>query len=210
MPRVGLTSSIVIREAADLADEIGYDALTLTALASRLNVAVPSLYKHVAGLDDLRRGVALMAVEELGGVLRAATDEGGAEGEHAGPTGDEGRPGRDLRALATAYRRYALDHPGRYAATVRAAPAGDRELQAASDATLRTVFELLEASGLRGDDVVHAARSLRAALHGFASLEAAGGFGLPQVVERSFEWMVEAFEDGLKARLDRGDTVAAQ
>ncbi|MEX1295569.1 MAG: TetR-like C-terminal domain-containing protein, partial [Candidatus Limnocylindrales bacterium] len=42
--------------------------------------------------------------------------------------------------------------------------------------------------------------SLRAALHGFASLESAGGFGLPQDVERSFEWMVQAFEGGLLAR----------
>ena len=203
MPRAGLTTPIVVREAADLADEIGYDALTLTALASRLNVAVPSLYKHVGGLDDLRRSVALMAVGELGSVIRAALHDNDARRERSGPTGDQRAHENDLHALATAYRRYALDHPGRYAATVRAAPAGDREFQTASDATLRTVFDVLEASGLRGDDVVHAARSLRAALHGFASLEAAGGFGLPQDVGESFEWMVETFEDGLAARFDR-------
>lgn len=188
VPRAGLTTSVVVREAADLADEIGYDALTLTVLASRLNVAVPSLYKHVGGLDDLRRGIALMAIDELGSVMRTAVDDTIA---------------RDLHALATAYRRYALDHPGRYAATVRAAPAGDHELLKASDATLQIVFDALEASGLRGDDLVHAARGLRAALHGFASLETAGGFGLPQDVDRSFEWMLEAFEDGLNARADQ-------
>ncbi|MEX1296689.1 MAG: TetR family transcriptional regulator, partial [Candidatus Limnocylindrales bacterium] len=75
MPRAGLSTDIVVHEAADLADEIGYDALTLTALATRLNVAVPSLYKHVGGLDALRRQVALLAVEELGSAMRAAGGE---------------------------------------------------------------------------------------------------------------------------------------
>lgn len=191
MPRAGLTTTVVICEAADLADEIGYDALTLTALASRLNVAVPSLYKHVGGLDDLRRGVALMAVAELGSAMRAAVHDS-----------DDRTASSDLHALSTAYRRYALDHPGRYAATVRAAPASDRELQTAGEVALRAVFDALEASGLRGDDLVHAARSLRAALHGFASLEVAGGFGLPQDVDRSFEWMVENFEAGLVTQVD--------
>ena len=192
MPRAGLTTAVVVRAAADLADELGYDALTLTALASRLNVAVPSLYKHVGSLDDLRRGVALMAIDELGTVMRDAVHDSPAR-----------TPRTDLHALAAAYRRYALDHPGRYAATVRAAPARDREYRTASDATLRTVFGALEANGLQGDDLVHAARGLRAALHGFASLEAAGGFGLPQDVEWSFEWTIENFEDGLTAQVDR-------
>ena len=192
MPRAGLSTASVICEAADLADEIGYDALTLTALASRLNVAVPSLYKHVGSLHDLRRGVALLAVGELGAVLRAALDHR----ESCTPTSG-------LHELAAAYRRYVLDHPGRYAATVRAAPAADHELKAAGDAAVRTVLDALETCGSRGDDLVHAARALRAALHGFVSLEAAGGFALPQDVDRSFEWMVENFEDGLAARIDR-------
>ncbi len=189
MPRAGLSTSVVVEAAADLADEIGYDALTLTALASRLNVAVPSLYKHVGSLDDLRRSVALMAVQELGAAMRAALG-----------SGDAGTAERDLHAVAAAYRRYALEHPGRYAATVRAAPGGDQELLAASDATVQVVLGVLEAYGLRGDDRIHAARALRAALHGFASLETAGGFGLPQDVERSFDWMVETFDGGLVGR----------
>lgn len=192
MPRAGLSPTIVVREAADLADEIGYDALTLTALASRLNVAVPSLYKHVGGLDEVRRGVALLAIKELGSAMDGALGRGGAA-----------EPGRDLHAVAAAYRHYALEHPGRYAATVRA-PAGDQELLAASEATVQVVLGVLEALGLRGDDRIHAARGLRAALHGYASLETAGGFGLPQDVERSFDWMVETFEVGLVGRDDRG------
>jgi len=191
MPRAGLSTAVVVREGADLADEIGYDDLTLTALAARLEVAVPSLYKHIGSLDDLRRSVAVVAVDELGKAMRdALRDAGGGTSR--------------LQSLARAYRDYARAHPGRYAATVRAASPRDLELQAASDRTLEPVFAVLVDSGLHGDGLVHAARGLRSALHGFVTLEAAGGFGLPQDVGRSFERMVQDFEAGLAVRADRG------
>jgi Tetracyclin repressor-like, C-terminal domain len=40
---------------------------------------------------------------------------------------------------------------------------------------------------LAGPDAVDAIRSLRAALHGFVELERAGGFGLPDSVDRSYD-----------------------
>jgi AcrR family transcriptional regulator len=187
MPRAGLTPASVITEAASLADEVGYDRLTLAALAARLGVAVPSLYKHVDGLDAVRRGVAVLAVRELGAALDAGL--AGAEG---------GDPGARLRALAHAYRAFARAHPGRYAATVRAAAPDDREHAAASDAVLRTVIAVLAERGLRGDDAIDATRALRAALHGFVSLEAAGGFGLPRDVPRSFDRMADWLDRGLR------------
>jgi AcrR family transcriptional regulator len=185
MPRAGLTPSRVVAEAADLADEVGWDHLTLAALAGRLGVAVPSLYKHVDGLDAVRRGVSILALTELGDAL-------------ASPLADvpEADSGRRLRALADAYRAYAGAHPGRYAATVRAAPADDPEHGAASDALMRTVFAMLAERGLADDQVIDAARVLRASIHGFVTLEAAGGFGLPRDVGRSFARLVDGLDRG--------------
>ena len=60
MPRAGLSTARVVAEAAALSDEIGYDKLTLTLLAERLGVAVPSLYKHIDGLEALRVAVDLI------------------------------------------------------------------------------------------------------------------------------------------------------
>nr|MDT0664287.1 TetR family transcriptional regulator [Micromonospora sp. DSM 115978] len=54
MPRAGLSRDRVVAEAAALADTAGLDAVTLSTLADRLGVRVPSLYKHVDSLDDLR------------------------------------------------------------------------------------------------------------------------------------------------------------
>ncbi len=190
MPRAGLSHDVVVREAADLADAVGWEQLSLAAVAARFGVRLPSLYKHVAGLDGLRRDVAVLATRDLGAALSAAA---------------VGRAGGDaVRALAGAYRTFAREHPGRYAASVRAPTAGDVEHQAAADAVLRVVLAVLAGYGLAGDDAVDATRALRAGLHGFVTLEAGGGFGLPRDVDRSYRRMV----DGLDAALSRWADVA--
>lgn len=184
MPRVGLTPGRVVTEAAAIADEIGFDQLTLTAVAERVGVAVPSLYKHIGGLDDLRRRVAIDAVTGLG---RALAD------------GVESADPEDLLArMAAAYRHYATQHPGRYAATVQAPDPADEELLAASEDVLRTVFAVLGAYDLADDDLVDAARAVRSAVHGFVALENAGGFGLPRDIDRSFQHLVATLDRGMR------------
>ena len=69
MPRAGLTQTRVVEEGERIADEVGWSNLTIAALADRLGVRQPSLYKHIAGLDGLRRGIAMRAKGELAGVL---------------------------------------------------------------------------------------------------------------------------------------------
>src|SRR3978361_529865 len=71
VPRAGLTEARVVEEAEVLADEGG--PVTLVELARRLGVQVPSLYKHVAGADDLQRLVSLRAKNELADLLARAT-----------------------------------------------------------------------------------------------------------------------------------------
>jgi AcrR family transcriptional regulator len=184
VPRAGLSREIVVAEAARVADEEGYERLTLAAVAKRFGVAVPSLYKHVHGLDALRRGLAVLAIRELGEALAA------------GANGREGKPA--LRAMAHAYRDYAREHPGRYAATLRAPDPSDRDATSAAQSLLATVFSVLSGYDLTGTGAVHATRALRAALHGFVALQAAGGFGMQQDVDRSFERMVDGLDAALR------------
>ena len=184
MPRAGLSPDRVVLAAGELADEHGYQQLTLAALAERLGVRQPSLYKHVASLDALRRGMAVSAKRELGEVVsRAAVGRSGAEA---------------LEAVAAAYRDWASRHPGRYAATVRAPDADDQEDQDASAEVVQIVYAVLSGFGLSGDAAVDAARTVRAALHGFATLELAGGFGLPRDLDASFGFLVETLVSGLR------------
>jgi AcrR family transcriptional regulator len=180
LPRAGLNREKVIAEAADVADEVGFDRLTLAAVAERTGVRLPSLYKHVESLDALRHGVAAQATRELATVMTDAA---------------VGRAGADaLHAVAVAYRDYGRAHPGRYAGTLRAPDPADEARVTASDAMLRVIFRILAGYGISGDDAVDATRSLRAALHGFVTLEAAGGFGMPREVDRSFDRFLIAFD----------------
>jgi AcrR family transcriptional regulator len=183
VPRANLSRERVVVEATVVADEVGFDRLSLAAVAARTGVRVPSLYKHIESLDGLRRDVAVRALEELADAL--------------GPAVAGGTAADRLRGLADAYRSYARAHPGRYAATVRAPLAGDEVHAAAAAAALRVVDAVLSGYGLDDDEAVDAARTLRAALHGFVVLEASGGFGLPRHVDRSFDRLVTALDAAL-------------
>lgn len=171
-----MTETRVIEEAERIADEVGLSSLTLAALAQRLKVRQPSLYKHIAGMDGLQRSIGLRAKNELAGVLgRAAV--GRARGDA-------------IVSMSNAYRAWALEHPGRYAATQRAPVPGDAEDESASSNVVRVAFDVMAGYALRDDEAVDAIRALRAALHGFVTLEAGDGFGLPVDVDRSFDRLV--------------------
>ncbi len=185
MARRGLSRAAVCEAAARLADERGYDALTLGAVAAELEVRPPSLYNHVAGLPGLRRDLALRGVEEMGERLRDAA---------VGRAGDDA-----LAAVAAAYRAYAHERPGLYRAFQRAPAPGDAELADAATRLLQPVLAVLAGYGLQGDAAIHAARTVRSALHGFVELERLGGFGIDLDRDRSYGWMVAAMAAGMRA-----------
>lgn len=183
MPRAGLTPAIVVESAARLADRDGLDRLTLAGVAQQLGVALPSLYKHVKGLDGLQRELALRGIHALTETLtRAAV----------------GRSRSDaLRHAARAYRDYAREHPGTYAASVKAPDPDDEPYAAAAVRAVDVFRAILAGYGVDGDDAIDAIRYVRSAFHGFVTLEASGGFGLPHSVDASYERLVDAVDHAL-------------
>jgi len=173
----------VVAEAAAIADESGFAQLTLASVAHRLGVALPSLYKHVRGLDDLQRRMSVQALGEMGTAVSRAT---------AGKS-----RGDALRGLADAYWDYAHRHPGRYVATLRAPVKDDADAVAAAAALLDVVYAVLGGYGISGDDAVDATRLLRAVLHGYVALEAAGGFGMPRGVRKSYDRAIGVLDSAL-------------
>ena len=186
-PRRGrgrLDRAAILERAAGLVDRDGLDALTLTALAGELGIRPPSLYNHVASLEELRQALAVRALGELDAALgRAALGQAG--------TGA-------VVALGEAYRAYAHAHPGLYAAILAVGSSATPELDAARTALLDTVGAVLRGLGLVGKaEVVHAMRAFYSLLYGFVSLEAAGGFALPITPAASFRWLLAHFSVGL-------------
>jgi AcrR family transcriptional regulator len=183
MPRMGLDPARVVDTAAAIADADGLEAVTLARVAGELGVRAPSLYNHVDGRGDLLRAIALLGVRELTAALREAAI---------------GRASADaLIAAAHAYRAYAREHPGRYAATVAAPTAGDEEHRAAAAEAVDVMLAVMRGWDLEGDDAIHAVRAFRSAVHGFVAIEASGGFGMAVDVDASFDRLVATLAGGL-------------
>lgn len=190
MARRGLDAATVVAEAAAIADEDGLAAVTIAAVAARLDVRPPSLYNHVRDRAGLVRDIALLTYRELAEDLRDAA---------------VGRSGPDaLRAVAAAYRSYVVAHPGRYATTTRAPDPDDREAVAEGARAVDVLFDTLRAWPLTGDERIHAARFVRSAIHGFASIEAEGGFGIALDVDASWDRLVAGLVVALDAWGDGG------
>lgn len=179
-----LNREAVIAQAVLLADEAGsVTAVSLTALAQALNIRPPSLYNHVSSLEDLRSGMALFGLRQLIADLRQATQ--GQVGQAA------------IVAMAGAYRRFALAHPGVYPLTIRAPEPDETELVALAQELLQMLLLVMASLGLQGDEAIHAIRGLRAILHGFTSLEAAEGYKLAVDLDESFHRLITAYLGGL-------------
>ena len=181
--RAGLDRGAVVRAAAALVDAAGGKEVTLGDLAAHLGVRTPSLYNHVTGQEGLRRELALLGTRELGARLSRAA---------IGRAADDA-----LLAFAHAYRAFARERPGLYAATLRAPDPADEAHRAASEEILAVLRAVLEAYGLHDEEAVHTIRGFRSLLHGFVSLELVGGFGLPLDVDESFDRLVRIYIGGL-------------
>lgn len=185
MPRAGLSPQVVVDAAAELADRLGADAVTLAQVADHLGVRTPSLYNHVDGLAGLQRLLTLKALGELEAVVHDAV------GDTRGPEA--------VAALAHAYRAWAKSRPGLYSYVIPTTEGGDPEVAPTGARVLELVVDIVASLGPEGEDAVHATRVLRAAIHGFISLELAGGFGLDLDLDESYRVLVGAVIRGITA-----------
>ena len=185
MPRAGLAPASVTEAGAAVADEVGFDRLSMGLLAERLGVRTPSLYKHVDGLADLAHRIAVLAMTELADTLRDAT---------------AGRAGRDaLDAGTRAMRDWVTEHPGRYAAGNAARITGpDDPLAAAAQRVMDSWSAMLREYRIAPAQEIHALRMLRSLLHGFTTIETAGGFQVDADVDDSLEWIIDFVDHGLR------------
>lgn len=184
MARAGLTKERIVQAGAKLADERGFDSLTLAELARQFGVKLASLYSHIKNSQDLKTGVALLALTELADRAEEAV---------------AGRSGKDaLVALADVHRAFAQEHSGLFQAARypidadTAAKSGGARLSRINHSMLRG-YELTEANR------VHATRLLGSFFLGFAILELAGSFS-HSAPEANISW--ERSLEGLNALLE--------
>jgi AcrR family transcriptional regulator len=93
----------IVAGAAEVLDETGDESsVTLRAVARRVGIAPPSIYRHFADQPSIMLAVVQRAFGELEAELRAELEVAGAD------------PRARLFALCLGYLTYARTHPGRY------------------------------------------------------------------------------------------------
>ena len=184
--RQGLDRQSVVKTAAELADEVGLEQVTLASLAGRLNVKTPSLYNHIQGLPGLRRELALHGIERLNEALTQGV---------LGKSGDDA-----VLAVGTAYVAFVRQHPGLYEATLGAPDMSDPDIQKVSSTVVNTVLRVLEVYRLEPEEALHTVRSIRSMVHGFASLEGKNGFRMELERDVTLHHMLTTYLRGLKTK----------
>lgn len=185
MARTGLDQQAVLAAAAEIADTQGVEALSLAVLAQKLGIRSPSLYNHVNGLPGLRNKLVLYGYARLKEALTRAA---------IGKSKDDA-----VRAIADAYLTFVRRHPGVYEATCRYPDLTDPAVQQAAGEIVEVVIEVLQAYGLRDEAAIHIVRGFRSLIHGFATIEQQGGFGIPLDLNVSFRLLVDTFLAGIHA-----------
>jgi len=167
----------VLDEALAVADEHGLEAVTMRAVADRLQVTQMALYRHVANKADLLDGL----VERLLGEL---------------PAPDIGLPWDiQLQTMAQGVRTTARRHPGVFPLLLQL-PANTVSARGVRD---RVRAALLEA-GVPEDRVASAERLMSTSVLGFAASEALGRFrGLSRAeIDRDFALLQQMLVAGLQ------------
>lgn len=172
----------IIQAGREILESDGVTRLTMQAVADRVGVRPPSLYKRVRSRDDLIGLIAGATVRELGERLAAV--------------GDTADRRRDLAELLRAFRAFAHERPAGYRLIF--APGPD-VAKPSIDSLTRAVAPVMKVvAELAGpSQVLEAARLVTAWANGFISMELAGVFSLGGDIDRAYEFGIARLTDGL-------------
>lgn len=127
--RQGLTKETVVRTAAVLVEENGYENLTLHKLAAKLDIKPASLYTHIKGINELYESLSYFALRQLGDKI-SDTVKGKEQGEA-------------LRAIAISYYDYTKQNPEMYRVIMKVPHSNSGKLVEAGRNVKSILFEVL-------------------------------------------------------------------
>ena len=172
----------IVAAGRSLLEDGGVSAVTMLAVAERVGVRAPSLYKRVRNRNELLAAIASATLDDLNRELQ--------------PRGQDRDPAAGLRAVASAFRAFAHRRPREYELLFAALPADARAPANQNELASAPVIGL--ASRLVGDDrALNAARTMTAFVHGFISMELSGTFRLGGDVDGAFQYGLDVVVDAL-------------
>ena len=179
--RARTSQTDIVVAGRELLEAGGLDAVTMQAVADRVGVRAPSLYKRFSSRGDLIAAVGASVLADLG--------------EEMAPFGEK-EPRDGLRDAAAAFRRFALGHPRAYELIFMSLPPGSRP---PAELNARAVAPLVALVGrLVGHErALEAARLITAFAHGFVSMELSGAFRLGGDVDAAYRYGVDVLVNAL-------------
>ena len=195
----GLTKASIVEAAVTLVNRAGPAALTMSSVARDLGVSQPALYSHFSNLQGLQAAVTFAANDVLEQRLLQAVEVG--------------RGDRPLMALAEAYRAYVREFPDLYLLQMRGIRDSDPLIAAVQQAKAIEAGEVVRSAlrtyGVDEELVANVHVGLRAAIHGFAHLEAQSALGWDADGDAAFRVFLELVARGLTAITNRQSSAQA-
>lgn len=174
MPTPDRTSvTEIVAAGRELLEAGGPAKLTMQAVAERVGVRAPSLYKRVRDRDALLELVAAASADELADRLDASDGS--------------------LATIARLYRAFARERPEGFRLMFTVDGAAE-SMARASGPVLRATRELVGA-----DAALDAARLVTAWATGFISMELSGSFRFDGDLDRAFDYGLDRLVAGLRA-----------
>lgn len=175
----------IVAAGRELLEAGGLDAVTMLAVAERVGVRAPSLYKRFSDRGALIGAIGGAALKDLADALE--------------PFARGSDPSAALLEIAVAFRAFAKRNPRAYELLFMNLPPGSRppaEFNARAAAPLLEVTERLVGE----DHGLEAARLVTAFAHGFVSMEITGAFRLGGDVDEAYRYGVGVLVDALADR----------
>jgi len=189
LPRAGLDKRSVVAAAAELANEIGYDNISLKTLAERLGVRSPSLYNHISGLDELKHELMLYGWHCIGSEIIKAV---------SGLTGYDA-----IREMCRAFYRFALNNKGVFNAMLWYNQYTDENTLEATKLLFSMMYGLFTQINIPRWKAEHIIRTFRSFLEGFSLLVNNDSFGHSASIDESFEISLDILIAGMKAQEEK-------
>ena len=184
MARMGLDKNAVICRAAQLANDVGLENITLKALANDLNVQPPSLYYHIGGLDDLKKELMIYGWLQMEDKILEAV---------AGISGYDA-----IEVICRTFVKYATENPGVFNAMLWYNKFENDETNNATQKLFSVVFKVFSSLNISQEDSEHLMRTFRSFLEGFALLVNHNAFGNPISINDSLELSLKVLMAGMK------------
>jgi AcrR family transcriptional regulator len=162
----------IVAAARSLLEEGGVDAVTMAAVADRVGVRSPSLYKHVRDRGDLLAQTVAATIDDVTARLEALA---------------EPDPGRSVLAQVEGMRRFAQEQPQGFRLMFGAVPGAPRAHPSEMERPLRLLLEAMAAL-VGPEHALDGARLVTAWANGFITMELTGALQMGGDIDAAWEW----------------------